>query len=203
MARATPEEAAKTERALRRAGRALFAENGFLGTPAEDIVKAAGLTRGALYHHFAGKEGLFERVLEDVMRELHERLRRAGSRAKDPLSALKAGIHEFLEACSEESNRRLLLIDGPSVLGWARWREMDLKFGLGLLRQALGAAMRAGLIADEPLDVLAHLLAGAMIDGAMLIGTSPGDPKLKRSVEHTLFRLLDGFSGRSGHGSRR
>jgi AcrR family transcriptional regulator len=190
VARATAEEAARTERKLRKVARSLFAKHGFAGASAEEIAHAAGLTRGALYHHFGGKEGLFERVLEDVMRELHDRLRRAGGRAKDPLLALRAGIHEYLEACSEDAVRRVVLVDGPSVLGWARWREMDLELGLGLLRRALGAAMSAGFLEPEPLDVLSHLLAGALIDGAMLIASSPGDPKLRKSVEEALFRML-------------
>jgi AcrR family transcriptional regulator len=192
MARTTAVEAAATRDKLCRVGRRLFATKGFGSTSAEEIVEAAGLTRGALYHHFEGKEGLFEAVLEQVMAELHQRLRHAGERAADPLSALRAGIAEYLRACAEEGIRRIVLVDGPGVLGWKRWREMDLRFGLGLLRQALGAAMASGALPRQQPDILAHLLAGALIDAGMLIGNSPGDVALARNIEQSLWRLLTG-----------
>jgi AcrR family transcriptional regulator len=192
MARTTSTEAAATRAKLLRVGRRLFARQGFDSTSAEEIVEAAGLTRGALYHHFAGKEGLFREVLEQVMAELHRRLRRAGQRALDPLSALHAGIAEYLQACGDEGIRRIVLVDGPSVLGWKAWREMDLRFGLGLLRQALEAAMASGALPRQRSDILAHLLGGALIDGAMLIGNSPADVALQRAIEETVWRLLLG-----------
>ncbi|HZX43496.1 MAG TPA: hypothetical protein VFE93_16785, partial [Myxococcaceae bacterium] len=91
----------------------------------------------------------------------------------------------------EPGIRRILLVDGPAVLGWRRWREQDLRFGLGLLRRALEAAMASGALPRQPPEVLAHLLAGALTDAAMVIGNSPRDVALRRDIERSLWRMLD------------
>src|SRR6202011_3568436 len=115
---------------------------GFEAVSAEELVAKADVTRGALYHHYDGKEGLFAAVVEAVMRELHGELVSETAGLADPLAALERGFSVFLKACSEPSVQKILLIDAPAVLGWQRWREMDAKYGLGLVKQALSAADR-------------------------------------------------------------
>jgi AcrR family transcriptional regulator len=192
--RATRAEA--TRRRLLSVGRRLFARRGFDGVSAEEVVAAAKLTRGALYHHFdGGKEGLFRAVVSDAMAEVHARLVKEAARARTPLQAVELGIRSFLAACSEPEFQRVLLIDGPAVLGWHAWRALDLQYGLGLLRRGLLAASAAGQLALPDVETATHLLAGALIDGAMLIGRQPRDASVRRRVEATVLRFVHGLSG--------
>jgi len=176
-----------TRRKLIRVATRLFGRDGFGAVSSERIVEAAGLTRGALYHHFEGKEGLFAAVLAERMRDLHRRLAAAGRGARSPLAGLRKGIRTYLEACVSPAFRQIVLLDGPAVVGWERWRALDLKLGLGLLKQGLEAAMASGELTRQPTDVLAQLVAGALIDGAMVVAR---DRRKARRVESALWSLL-------------
>src|SRR5262245_10981868 len=110
-----------TRAALEAVGRELFGARGFENVAAEELVAAAGVTRGALYHHYDGKEGLFAAVVEEAIRALHRELVEAAAGAADPMSAIQAGVQAFLVHCTEPSAQRLLLVDAPAVLGWQRW----------------------------------------------------------------------------------
>src|SRR5262249_48636267 len=187
MAKSNAEYSEATQRKLIGVATRLFGRSGYGATSAERIVRVAGLTRGALYHHFDGKEGLFAAVLEDQMRALHRKLARAGRRARSPLAALRNGIRAYLRACTEPGFRQIVLIDGPTVVGWQRWRALDLTLGLGLLKQGLEAAMARGQLARQSTDVVAHLIAGALIDGAMVVAR---DRKKARQVEAALWGLV-------------
>src|SRR5207302_6267465 len=113
--------------------RELFAAHGYGAVATEEIVRAAGVTRGALYHHFTGKRELFEAVYEEVERGLVEQIASSAvSSATDPLAALHAGAQAFLDACEDPAVQRIALVDAPSVLGWERWREIGLRYGFGL-----------------------------------------------------------------------
>src|SRR5262249_45006165 len=135
-----------TREKLERVARELFAQRGFAGVSAEELVAKAGVTRGALYHHYDGKEGLFEAVVDGVMQDVHARLAAAAAKQDDPLDALEHGIAVYLKICADEKVQRILLVDAPAVLGWPRWRELDAKYGFGLIKQALGRAAEAGLL---------------------------------------------------------
>ena len=113
------------------------------------------------------------------MHEVHARLLAGATGATDPILALHKGI-VFLKVCTEPGSQRTLLIDAPAVLGWPKWRERDAKYGFGLLKQAIGAAMRAGLIANHNVDVLAHILLGALTECAMVIARF-GDREIARA----------------------
>ena len=167
------------------------AERGFEAVSAEELVAKADVTRGALYHHYDGKEGLFAAVVETVMAELHAELVRETAGVADPLLALERGIAVFLKACSEPGVQRILLIDAPAVLGWQKWREMDAKYGLGLIKQALSAAMQNGLLERRDVDVLAHLLLGALTEAAMLIARSPNPAKARKAAERELVAVIE------------
>jgi AcrR family transcriptional regulator len=193
MSKTKADQAEATREALVRVGRRLFAQRGFDAVSAEEIVAAARVTRGALYHHYDGKAGLFRAVLGDLMREVHDRLLEASADARSPLEAVERGMHAFLDACSKPSHQRILLVDGPAVLGWTEWRALDLKFGLGLLRRGLEAAERAGEISAPDVETVTHLLAGALIDGAMLLSGNSSS-SLRAQVKATLVRLLRGLA---------
>jgi AcrR family transcriptional regulator len=186
-----------TRAALIATARALFAERGYAGVGTEEIVRAAGVTRGALYHHFAGKKELFEAVYEDVERELVERIAGSAiSSATDPLEALHAGAQAFLDACEDPAVQRIALVDAPSVLGWEQWREIGLRYGFGLVRATVQAAMDAGLIECQPVDALSHLLLGAIDEGAMLIARADDGGTTREQVGATVNRLLEALTPR-------
>ena len=153
---------------------------------------AAHVTRGALYHHYDGKEGLFAAVVETVMAELHAELARETAGLTDPLLALELGIGVFLKACSEPSVQRILLVDAPAVLGWQTWREMDAKYGLGLVKQALSAAMERGLLQRGDVEVLAHLLLGALAEAAMVVARSPNPSRARKTAERAVVSIIEG-----------
>jgi AcrR family transcriptional regulator len=193
MSKRKLEQAEGTRHSLVRVGRQLFASRGFEAVSAEEIVAEAGVTRGALYHHFDGKNGLFRAVVADAMRDVHDRLARASAGARSPLDALERGVRCFLETCSKPAFQRILLIDGPAVLGWHEWRALDLEQGLGLLRQGLAAAIQVNELAEADVEIATHVIAGALVDGAMLIGKD-GDAAVRERVLATLMRLIRGLA---------
>ena len=181
-----------TRAALIGAARALFAERGFAAVGTEEIVRAAGVTRGALYHHFDDKRALFEAVYGEVERDLTERIatRAMGVAVESPLEAMRAGAAAFLDACMEPEVQRIGLLDGPSVLGWDRWREIGAEHGLGLIEATLSAAMDAGMIARQPVRPLAHLLMGALDEAAMLVARADDPASTRTEVAATLDSLI-------------
>ena len=147
-----------TRARLLEAGRKLFASRGYDAVGTEDLVAAAGVTRGALYHHFDGKRGLFAAVFEQVERELTEEFPFERLTGKDPFGALAEGVETFLDLSLDLEVQRITLIDGPAVLGWEEWHQIEGQYGLGLIEAALGAAIEAGQIRDLPTGELAVVL---------------------------------------------
>jgi len=182
-----------TKRKLEQIARELFAERGFAGVSSEELVAKADVTRGALYHHYDGKEGVFEAVVDTVMQEMHAKLVTEMAALSDPLQALERGIGVFLEVCSEPSVQRILLVDAPAVLGWPKWREMDARYGLGLIKQALSAAMKAGLMGRQDVDVLAHLLLGALTEAAMVVARSHSPSNSRKAAERALASVIQSW----------
>jgi AcrR family transcriptional regulator len=194
--RTQAERSEATRDALIEAARALFAERGYAAVGTEEIVRAAGVTRGALYHHFGGKRDLFEAVYERIEVELAQRI--AGGAlnagAATPLEAMRAGAEMFLQAATEPEAQRIVLLDGPSVLGWDRWREIAAEHGLGLIEATLQAAIEAGAIAEQPVRPLAHVLMGALDEAAMLVARAEDPERMRAEVGRTLDALLAGLS---------
>jgi AcrR family transcriptional regulator len=186
-----------TREALLLTARDLFAQRGYAAVGTEEIVRAAGVTRGALYHHFAGKKELFEAVYEEVERELVDEIAlSAGSAATDAFQALHAGTRAFLQACEDPAIQRIALLDAASVLGWERWREVGMKYGMGLVQTVLGEAMEAGLIERQPAEPLAAVLLGAVDEGAMVIARADDGGATRAAVEATLARFIDSLARR-------
>jgi AcrR family transcriptional regulator len=186
------EQGDATRAALIAAARKLFGERGYAAVATEEIVRAAGVTRGALYHHFAGKTELFRAVYEDVERQLVQRIAESAiSLAGDPLQALHAGAQAFLDACEDSAVQRIALVDAPSVLGWEQWRAIGMSYGLGLVEGTVQAAMDAGLIEPQPVRPLAHLLLGAIDEGAMLIARADDGGKTRQEVGSAVVRFLE------------
>jgi AcrR family transcriptional regulator len=189
------ERAEATRAVLIAAARRLFTERGYDGVGTEEIVRAAGVTRGALYHHFGGKADLLEAVYEKLEAESTERVARVvlGSELESPLEAMKAGIEAFLDECAEPELQRIALHDAPAVLGWDRWREIAAANGLGLIEASLTAAIEAGEIRELPVKPMAHLLLGALDEAAMLVARS-AEPASRAEVTSVLLAVLESFA---------
>ena len=184
---------ATRERLLAHA-RTLFGERGYAAVGTEEIVRAAGVTRGALYHQFRDKEALFEAVVEEVEAETTGRVAAQVSGASDALEELRSGCRAFLALCADPQIERILLLDAPAVLGWDRWREIGLRHSLGLVTASLEAGMEAGAIARQPTAALAHLLIGALDEGAMLVARADDRDAARAEVDAVMDRLLGALS---------
>jgi AcrR family transcriptional regulator len=194
--RSQAERSEATRAALIEAARGLFAERGYAEVGTQEIVRRAGLTRGALYHHFDGKRELFEAVYERLEAELAERIASGAllANADSPLTAMRAGAEMFLAACTEPEVQRIALMDGPSVLGWDRWREIGAEHGLGLIEASLSAAIETGSIAEQPVRPLAHVLMGALDEAAMLVSRAEDPDAMRAEVGRTLDSLIAALS---------
>jgi AcrR family transcriptional regulator len=167
----------QTRQALLRESRRLFATLGYGGVGLAQIVGAAGVTKGALYHHFDSKADVFRAVLEEVQQEVARSVVAAAEAHDDPWAQLTAGCRAFLTAGTDPDVQRIMLVDGPAVLGWSEWRAMDEAASARHLAEALAALIDQGVVAAQPVEPLARLLSGAMNEAALWLATSddPGD----------------------------
>lgn len=187
------EQAAGTRSELMRTARELFAERGYAGVGTEEIVARAGVTRGALYHHFEDKKDLFRAVHEELERDLVGSIGERIAGIDDPWELLVTGVRGFLDACTEPALMRIALIDAPVVLGWEEWRDIDTRYGLGLVSFGLQNAMDRGLFRRQAVRPLAHLLVGSMTEAAMMIAHAPDQEAARREVEGPLLAILEGL----------
>ena len=182
-----------TVAALTAAARALFAERGYAGVGTEEIVQRAGVTRGALYHHFkGGKEDLFRAVLVQVSAETTTRVLAAAQSAQGPWEELVLGIEAFLDSSAIPEVQQIVLVDGPAVLGWDVWRESG-EVSIQLTEQVLQAAMDAGEVVPAPPRPLAHVLIGAVDEAAMVVARADDPTAAREEMGLTIRRLLDGL----------
>jgi AcrR family transcriptional regulator len=191
--RRTNSQAEETRLALIQAGRTLFGTAGFAATKATDIAEQAGVTRGALLHHFVDKEGLFAAVLEALEEKVAARVAARAVAGAGPIDWLRLGFDAFLAECVAPDVTQIMLIDGPSVLGWQAWHEIDSRYGYRPVLDIVRAAAAAGqLEADDP-ESVAYLLLGALTEAATVIGRSADPEKTRASMATALRRLIDGL----------
>lgn len=188
--RSNRERTEVTRRDLLRAARKLFAEKSYAETSTPEIVATAGVTRGALYHHFPDKQALFRAVVEREAADVAGEIERATLDDSQPLSALLAGSAAYFTAMRAPGRARLLLLDGPAVLGRSAIDEIDSRHGNRTLREALVAMMDSGVIQPMPVDPLTALLGAAFDRAALAI--ADGAPA--EDYQATLYALLDGLS---------
>lgn len=180
----------ETSEALIAAGRSLFAEHGVAAVSTEEVVAAAGVTRGALYHHFRDKNDLFRAVFERVEQELCAELAAGLAEAPSAIEGLRLGVGWFLDACERPEVRRIGLVEAPAVLGWATWRRIEAEYALGLVVEQLRAAAQEGASLPGPVEVVASLLFSTIIEAALMI-TQDDDPAAARErVEPALAGLV-------------
>ena len=165
----------------------LFGRDGFAATSLEAVADAAGLTKGAVYHHFAGKTDLFRAVFVRQEQGLAEHIGAAAADAGNPRSALRTGCAAFLQACLDPAVRQIILLDGPAVLGWQEVRAIEDDYLVALLRQGLTRAHPTGDV-----DARTHLLLGALCEAGMLLARDPDAlPALAAEVDI----LISAFTG--------
>jgi AcrR family transcriptional regulator len=174
------------------AARRLFAVHGFAGVGTEAIVREAAVSRGALYHHFADKTELFAAVLENVEQEIVQRLAAAALVEADAgfVDVMLRAQEAWLDACEEPDVQRIVLIDGPSVLGWVRWREICQPNVLGLLQTVLSQAMADGGVVEQPVVPLSHALIAVGDEAAMYVATAADRATARRDMMHVTRQLL-------------
>jgi len=157
----------------------------------EDLVAKAGMTRGALYHQYADKRDLFRAVFEAVEAELGQQLAMAVGSETDPWQMLRAGARAFLAAATEPSIRRIVLIDGPAVLGWEEWRRIDSQHSLGMVRMIFEVNIAAGNIPAQPVEPLAHLIVGALNEAALAVAAAEDAAGARESFAVSMEGVLD------------
>jgi AcrR family transcriptional regulator len=196
--RTQADRSAATRAALVNAARPLFAQQGFAAVGTEAIVRAAGVTRGALYHQFADKTELFAAVVEaveqDVMAQIMRQLGAEATGEPDPLDELVSGASAWLDACAEPSVQQILLLDAPAVLGWERYREIGTRYSVGVVEAVLTEAVRIGRIADQPVSPLAHIIVGALDEGALMIARADDQATAREQVRDALEQLISGLA---------
>ena len=196
MKKAEQSEATRT--ALLQAARELFSEHGYAGTATEDIAQRAGVTRGALYYQFGDKSGLFQAVFEDLNLHIATQVVSAIQSSREERGDLwdqivRAGTEAYLDACLDPAVRRITSIEAPAVLGWEKYRNLDEKYGLSLIRGALQELMDVGLIAPQPIEPLAHLVLSAVVEAAMYIARADDMATTRKEMRASLEHLLDGL----------
>jgi AcrR family transcriptional regulator len=169
----------------------LFTDRGYEATSIEDILEETGVSRGALYHHFDGKEAVLEAVLQEIEAEVAQATVEASRGARDPAAALRAGCEAFLELAQTRRIRQIALIDAPAALGWQKWREIEAQHGLGLLKAALSRAAEAGRLRTEQVDLFAHMLLAALIEVALMIARSQNSKAAAQRGRKAVTRLID------------
>jgi AcrR family transcriptional regulator len=187
MPRATAEAAAETARRLVEIAGDLFAERGYAAVALDDVATAGGVTRGAVYHHYGSKKGLFRAVTAHLQQQVATTLVAAAEAAGGPHDRLRAGSHAFLDAVAAPGTVRILLVDAPAVIGWQEWRALDADSSAVHLREALAEAG----VPPELLDALTAQLSGATNEAALWIVDRDGEPGAREAAHRALDVLLE------------
>ncbi|MHB8512266.1 MAG: TetR/AcrR family transcriptional regulator [Actinomycetota bacterium] len=189
------EQAEATRSLLISVARKLFTEKGYAETPIEEIAAGAGLTKGALYHHFKDKKQLFEAVFIQIEREINDHITAEQKRVRAPFQQLKAACHAYLDACLDNDVRQVVVLDAPSVLSWDRYCEIDQDYAIRTITTSLERVRDSGAKFEEPLDSLAYLVVGTLTMGGRVIARASNRKSARSDVGSTLDRVLAGVVG--------
>lgn len=188
MPRATAAEAEATARRILLAAHDAFTDSGFAAASVDDIARSAGVTRGAVYHHFASKTGLLRALVADLQAGVAHRVAAAAEAHGTPAARLRAGAHAFIDTVTDAETARVLLVEAPAALGWAEWRRLDAENSVRELRGGLAAL---GTLARDEVDAMTRLLSGAVNEAALWLAERPDDDTARRAAHGSLDRLLD------------
>jgi AcrR family transcriptional regulator len=173
----------------------LFAAHGYDGTSIETVLAESGVSRGSLYHHFAGKDALFWAVLEDIAARAGRQLADAERDAPDPVAALRIGCLVWIRLAGDQAFAQTVLIDAPAVLGWQRWRELDEQNSLGHFRAALAYAAGTGSIEARHVDTFAHIVMATINEVALMIARAEDPAAALSAGESAVAEFLDRLLG--------
>jgi AcrR family transcriptional regulator len=191
--RTQAERAADTRETLIAAARSLFANPGFADVALETIVRDAGVTRGALYHHFADKTELFAAVFEQVEAEMAAGMAEAvaAARETDPVEVMRLGTRFWLDACADPEVQRIVLMDAPAVLGWVRWTEIGQRYNIGVVTSLLADAIEAGRIPPQPVEATALTMLGAVREATLYVARAKNQREARKDAGAVMDRLID------------
>ena len=183
-------DAAATRALIIGKARKVFARRGFADAGLAEIVRAAKVTTGAVYHHFGGKKGLFLAVAETVEGDILKGVMLAAATKSGSWEQLLAAVDATLEICAEPDVQRIIFLDAPTVIGPAAWREIELKYAFGGMLQALRGLMEEGVIQSGSADVLASILLGALIEAARAVARARDKHAAMIDARATVARLF-------------
>ncbi|MFD7653310.1 TetR/AcrR family transcriptional regulator [Actinosynnema sp. NPDC059797] len=189
-----------TRKALVGSAVELFTKRGYAGTSLDEVAKRARLTKGALYHHFSGKQALFEAAFDAVENDFMLKLTEIVSAPGDPWDTAIAGLRAYVRVCLEPSYQRIVIHEAPVVMGWERWREAEEHFSYGLLRSTIEVLVESGELEQLPVETMTRLLFGALSAGASTIAGSSDPRKASAEVERTIVRVVEGLRVREDVG---
>ena len=170
-------------------------DKGYFNTSIGELVATSGVgTRGAFYHHFKDKAELFRAVFEEVERDLTLRSLASPPPGTDPWERLTAGLHGFLESALEPEVQRVMLLDGPVVLGWKDLRAIQEGNSIALINEMVREAIAEGVIEDQPVSELTHMVVAAVEEGALLVAHAANPSRARRRAAKVLDRLLLSFA---------
>jgi AcrR family transcriptional regulator len=181
-----------TRQALIEAATELFGSAGYAATSIDEIVAAAGVTKGAMYHHFPDKEALFKAVFEKVQQQVSDTVA-AEFLQLEPWEALVSGCRLWIDAHLDPAVRQIALTDARAVLGWDAAREVETRFSAVALRGALRKAMRAAVIEPQPLRPLALMLTGALGEACLYVAQSDDPDTAREQVSNLIGSILSGI----------
>ncbi|WP_409182293.1 TetR/AcrR family transcriptional regulator [Amycolatopsis sp. VS8301801F10] len=168
----------------------LFTKRGYAGTSLDEVAKRARVTKGALYHHFSGKQALFEAAFEQVESLVYDRLQKIMTGDGEPWERAMGGLQAFIRSCLDPSYQRIAIHEGPVVMGWERWREAEEQSSFGLVRSGLQLLVDAGEVEPVPVDLTARLLFGALSSAATEIAGAADPKKVGAEIEDVITRML-------------
>jgi AcrR family transcriptional regulator len=186
------ERSEATIRALEESAQHLFETVGFAGTTIDAIVARAAVAKGAFYHHFRSKESIFAVVVDLLQARLARQVSIFAAKGTTPVARLRLGLRAYMTSCANPKVRRVLLTDGPSVLGWPRWREIDNKYFGEMTRRAVAAALGPSALAAH-VQAVASLISGAFAEAAMLAAGTPDAPVEATALCRAMDVLLAGL----------
>ena len=190
------DKAARTREALVVAARERFGEQGYAATSVDEIVRDAGVTKGALYHHFADKEALFRAVVEDVKGNVTSVMAEKfldATAEPDALDTVIKGCLAFIDVHRDRAVRRITLLDARSVLDAATRRELEARYEVAVIRGALRRAANLGVIDPQPFGPLAHVLAGGLSEACALLAEVEDEAAVRDEIDAVVSRLLAGL----------
>lgn len=174
------------------AARDLFA-SGYEAASTPAIALKAGVTRGALYHHFKDKRDLFKAVVEQIAEDIVVQINAAATGSQAPTDSIVAGCRAFISACDNAAMRQIFFLDAPAVLGWKTWREIDARYGLGSLKEGLAVCATAGLLEEDQIHSVAHLISGALNEAVFMLAEQPNQSGVRDRIDRSIERMVRGF----------